>query len=102
MFLALKPITNEKLTTLNLLLMKPPLFLRSCQLNEELNILETSNLVQVPHLRLPGQPQIYMKDIHRARSFLKTEFLLRDLEEISPRLWMMSKQDHQSISPLHR
>lgn len=81
--------------------MQAPPFTKTDQLNNELDITALT-ASDISSLRLPGQPQIYMNHHRRVTEFLNNEFLLTDLEEISSRLWMMSKHDHKSISPLHR
>ena len=75
--------------------------MKAHQLTHELDSFDTSITPQIPPLRLPSQPQIYMSQTERIQGFLKGEFLLKDLEQISSHLWMMSKQDSKSISSLH-
>lgn len=77
-------------------------FLPDYQLNNELDPPEPVTMAQELPLRLPGQPRIRMTDTSKIQEFLQKEFLLRDLEDISKHLWMMSKQDSKNISPLHR
>lgn len=50
---------------------------------------------------LPGYPLI-PGDGPGLWAFLSTEFCSDDLDRVAPRLWWMSKQDSQNISPLHR
>ncbi|KAJ8063432.1 hypothetical protein OCU04_008651 [Sclerotinia nivalis] len=82
--------------------MQEPPFAKADQLNDELDVIATPTAPAISTIRLPGQPRIYINQHAKVYSFLKQEFLLKDLEEISPRLWMMSKHDSKSISPLHR
>jgi hypothetical protein len=72
------------------------------QLNNELDSPGPLTTPQELPLRLPGQPRICMTDTSKIQELLQKEFLLRDLEDISKHLWMMSKQDSKNISPLHR
>ncbi|KAK1762064.1 hypothetical protein QBC33DRAFT_553016 [Phialemonium atrogriseum] len=82
--------------------MDHPPFPVAHQLNTELDSLVLPITAQSPPLRLPGQPRILTTQRHAVRGLLEKEFLLGDLEEISGYLWIMSKQDSKSISPLHR
>ncbi|KAF5877797.1 uncharacterized protein Bfra_002165 [Botrytis fragariae] len=82
--------------------MQEPPFVKADQLNDELDIIASSAAPAISTMRLPGQPRIYISQHTKVDDFLKQEFLLKDLEEISPHLWMMSKHDSKSISPLHR
>ncbi|KAH7130946.1 hypothetical protein EDB81DRAFT_807720 [Dactylonectria macrodidyma] len=75
-------------------------FEKNCQLEDSLDGL--GNHPQDEDLRLPGHPRIFMTHADTIRSHLKQEHLLKDLERLSGYLWMMSKQDSRSISPLHR
>lgn len=68
------------------------------QLDNELD----SDRASTHDVRLPGQPRIRMVDKSVLESYLCTELLLKDLEDIAGHLWMMSKQDSTNISPLHR
>ncbi|TEY22764.1 hypothetical protein BOTCAL_1543g00020 [Botryotinia calthae] len=80
---------------------KPP-FAKADQLNDELDSLADPAAPATSPIRLPGQPRIHLDQHAKVDGFLKQEFLLKDLDEISPYLWMMSKHDSRSISPLHR
>ncbi|KAF7915833.1 uncharacterized protein EAE98_010913 [Botrytis deweyae] len=80
---------------------KPP-FAKADQLNDELDSLADPAAPATSPIRLPGQPRIHLDQHTKVDGFLKQEFLLKDLDEISPYLWMMSKHDSRSISPLHR
>ncbi|TEY64681.1 hypothetical protein BOTCAL_0144g00170 [Botryotinia calthae] len=82
--------------------MQEPPFAKADQLNDELDIIASSTAPAISKIRLPGQPRIYISQRAEVDNFIKQEFLLNDLEEISPYLWMMSKHDSKSISPLHR
>ena len=50
---------------------------------------------------LPGHPRIQLNDLPQLVDFLEREFCAPDLEEMAPRLWMMSTQSSANISPLH-
>src|SRR3954452_11877357 len=82
---------------------KPP-FPKVHQLNGELDavLLTVPITKQVSPVSLPGQPRIHIANRSQVQEYLENEFLLKDLEIISPYLWMMSKQDSKNISPLHR
>ncbi|KAH6677996.1 hypothetical protein B0J14DRAFT_581707 [Halenospora varia] len=72
-------------------------FLHKDQLNHDLDEQGTG---LKPYL--PGNPRIKLNDKFGLSSFIREEFDLKDLGSIAPRLWLMSKQDSTSISPLHR
>lgn len=85
--------------------MREPPFPIGCQLEDILDVLSqpnTDKCTATGRLRLPSQPHISITDDAKIRRHLAKEFLLKDLELLSPRLWMMAKQDSKSISPLHR
>jgi hypothetical protein len=80
-----------------------PPFPVECQLECDLDVPSQPNRNAVTNkVRLPSQPRISATDDARIRAHLADDFLLKDLELLSPRLWMMAKQDARSISPLHR
>ena len=96
------PRSNKALDRFNIPPMQAPPFAKADQLNSELDIIATSTAPVISTIRLPGQPRIHINQRAKVNDFLKQEFLLKDLDEISPYLWMMSKHDSRSISPLHR
>jgi hypothetical protein len=51
---------------------------------------------------LPGYPGIAFDDHKGLCDFIGRQFKLEDLEELAPRLWMMSDHKSWRISPLHR
>lgn len=51
---------------------------------------------------LLGHPRIRLDDSSALSDILYKDLDLKDLEDLAPRLWLMSKQDSTSISPLHR
>lgn len=74
------------------------LFAKDHQLNCELGF-EPTDISQQD--KLPGQPRIKLNDSAQLAEFLRKEFHAPDLEEMAPRLWMMSTQSSANISPLH-
>lgn len=53
---------------------------------------------------LPGYPNIPLRnqDDEALYHFLERDLCSEDLDRVSDRLWMMSKQDSRNVSPLHR
>lgn len=82
--------------------MQEPPFAKADQLNDELDTVARPAMPAISTKRLPGYPRIYLDQYAKVDEFLKQEFLLKDLEKMAPYLWMMSKHDSKSISPLHR
>jgi hypothetical protein len=77
--------------------MKPP-FLAEHQLNADL---DGDAHRQAPSY-LPGYPYVSLGDRCGMLRFLEQEFCSKELEQISDKLWWMSKLDSANISPLHR
>ncbi|KAF2655411.1 hypothetical protein K491DRAFT_630048 [Lophiostoma macrostomum CBS 122681] len=75
-------------------------FPEELQLNTELEGFQSNNISQ--DMRLPGQPNVRIDDHHGVWSHLEREFYSSDLEQLAPRLWLMSMQSSANISPLHR
>ncbi|KAJ6007348.1 hypothetical protein N7540_011324 [Penicillium herquei] len=48
---------------------------------------------------LPGEPRIKLEDENIAK-YLQSEFITRDLDKLSPYLWLVAKQDSTHISAL--
>lgn len=74
-------------------------FLKSDQLNSDLDT-PPPDPVSLPCL--PGNPRIKLNNIAKLNDFIRKEFDLGDFLDLEHRLWLMSKQDSGSISPLHR
>lgn len=94
------PDTRQNIETTPTLTMRSPPFPLDDQIEPGLDW--TGSTSQLRSERLPGQPRIKLTDHAKIRSHIEQEFRLGDLEELSPRLWMLSKQDSKNISPLHR
>ncbi len=58
---------------------------------------QLNNQAATRKLHLLGQPQIFLLDNAKIHRCLAQEFLLEDLELLSRHLWMMAKQDAESI-----
>ncbi|KAM0529990.1 hypothetical protein ACHAPS_000628 [Verticillium nonalfalfae] len=52
--------------------------------------------------QVPGYPRVSLDDRSRVLDFLTQEFCNDDLDQIADKLWWMSRQNSQNISPLHR
>jgi hypothetical protein len=57
----------------------------------------TQQLTKKDHL--PGEPRIQLEDEHAAK-YLQSEFMTRDLDKLSPYLWLVARQDSTHISAL--
>lgn len=66
------------------------------QLNKDLDVPDAEQI------SLPGNPRISLNDPPQLNSFISKDFDLGDLNKLAPHLWLMSKHDAASISPLHR
>ena len=67
------------------------------ELNNELSV-NTLHIMQ----HLPGHPRVNLRDHKEMMTFLESDLCSKDLEQLAPRLWWMSKQDSGNISPIHR
>ncbi|KAI0455692.1 hypothetical protein F5B21DRAFT_178653 [Xylaria acuta] len=79
---------------------EPP-FALAHQLNSELDVPDGSSPSNLPQ-HLPGYPRILLRDRCRALEFLDGDLCSEDLDRVADKLWWMSKQDSENISPLHR
>lgn len=76
-------------------------FAKEFELNSELQFL-CGAVPANSTCTLPGQPRIHLSDTETLIAFLEQEFLSKQLDAMSPHLWMMSTQSSANISPLHR
>jgi hypothetical protein len=51
---------------------------------------------------LPGQPTIALRDPAPLRAFLETDLYAADLENVAPKLWIMTTANSRNINALHR
>ncbi|PNH44572.1 hypothetical protein VD0004_g3151 [Verticillium dahliae] len=52
--------------------------------------------------QVPGYPRVSLNDRSRVLDFLTEEFCNDDLDKMAGKLWLMSRQSSENISPLHR
>ena len=87
-------------------MLETPPFQKTYQLNNNIDTAEateaTKYQLQSRRTLLPGHPRIALDDPLRLCTFVQGEFDLADLEQLAPRLWMMTMQSSANISPLHR
>lgn len=65
---------------------------------------DLSNVVPSPGkpLLLPGNPRIDLRNAKQLIDFLYRELRAKDLDDMAPKLWVLSTQSGANISPLHR
>jgi hypothetical protein len=55
-----------------------------------------------PLTTLPGYPFVGTDNVALVQEFLTTEYVCQDLEDMAPRLWIMTTPCSGNINPLHR
>ena len=51
---------------------------------------------------LPGNPRIDLRNVEQLTAFMYRELRAKDLDDMAPKLWVLSTQSSANISPLHR
>ena len=76
-------------------------FSKDAELNSELE-----GFNDTPHSvaqrELPGYPGLYIGNTAQLRTHLESDLYSEKLDQIAPKLWVMSTQSSANISPLHR
>lgn len=65
---------------------------------------DLSNMAPSPGkpLLLPGNPRIDLRNVKQLIDFMYRELRAKDLDDMAPKLWVLSTQSSANISPLHR
>ena len=86
-------------------------FSQSCQLNTSLEYHEEACCSEAsdyewkhhkPLGTLPGHPDIILNDPCQLKAFLAREFVTPELDQMAPKLWLLTTQSSANVSALHQ